>query len=80
VTANTFNKYRSFLRMLFGVLAKPGRAPVNPWAEIKTRKLQTAHRRALTVEELRTVCGKATGELRVLLALGVYTGARLIVP
>jgi integrase len=74
---NTFNKYRGFLLMVFRVLAKPGRVTVNPWEAIKPRKLQTAHRRALTVDELRTVCGKATGEMRVLLALGVYTGARL---
>lgn len=76
-SANTFNKYRGFLNMAFRVLAKPGRVAVNPWTEIKTKALQTAHRRALTVEELRTVCGKASGEMRVLLALGVYTGARL---
>lgn len=76
-SANTFNKYRGFLNMVFRVLAKPGRVAVNPWASITARKLQTAHRRALTVEELRTVCGAATGEMRILLALGVYTGARL---
>ncbi len=74
---NTFNKYRGFLLMVFRVLAKSGRVTVNPWEAIKPRKLQTAHRRALTVDELRTVCSKATGEMRVLLALGVYTGARL---
>jgi integrase len=74
---NTFNKYRGFLLMVFRVLAREGRVPVNPWAEIKTRQLQTIHRRALTVDELRAVCGKATGEMRLLLALGVYTGARL---
>lgn len=73
----TFNKYKGFLALLFRVLAKPGRVTVNPWAEIKPRKPQTVHRRALTVEELRAVCGKASGEMRVLLALGVYTGARL---
>ena len=74
---NTWNKYRGFLCMVFRVLAKPGRVAVNPFDGMKARKLQTVHRRALTVEELRAVCAKATGEMRVLLALGVYTGARL---
>ncbi len=74
---NTFNKYRGFLALVFRVLAKPGRVAVNPFEAIKPRKPQTVHRRALTVDELRGVCGRATGEMRVLLALGVYTGARL---
>lgn len=76
-TPNTWNKYRALLLQVFRTLAKDARLPSNPWAEIKPRKLQTVHRRALTVEELRTVCGQASGEMRVLLALGVYTGARL---
>lgn len=77
MTANTTNKYRGFLHLIFRVLAKPGRVAVNPWEGVKQRPLQTAHRRALTVDELREVCGQATGEMRGLLALGVYTGARL---
>ena len=77
VSPNTFNKYRGFLHLLFRVLAKDGRVSVNPFEGVKQRPLQTAHRRALTVDELREVCGKAAGEMRVLLALGVYTGARL---
>jgi len=41
------------------------------------KRLTAQGRRELTVEELRTVCQSATGELRALLGLGVYTGLRL---
>ena len=34
-------------------------------------------RRELTVEELTRVCGKLEGEMRLLFALGIYTGLRL---
>ena len=34
-------------------------------------------RRELTIDELRKVCQTATGELRTLLALGIYSGLRL---
>jgi integrase len=49
----------------------------NVWAKLEPRDEHTQGRRALTVAELRSVCGKATGELRVLLAFGLYLGCRL---
>ncbi len=37
----------------------------------------TASHRELTIEELRQVCSAATGELRTLFAIGLYSGLRL---
>jgi integrase len=76
-TPSTFNQHIGFLRLLWRVLAKPARmdAP-NPWTDIKRKRLVTQGRRELTIEELRRVCQAATGELRIMLAIGLYTGLR----
>lgn len=80
VSKKTFNGHRAFLLQFFSVLAKPASLPVNPWKEItrfKLGKMQSQSRRVLDTDELRKVCQSATGELRTLLALGLYLGARL---
>src|SRR5262249_49863962 len=41
------------------------------------KRLVTHSRRELTVDELRKVCQSAAGELKTLLAIGVYSGLRL---
>jgi hypothetical protein len=74
-SANTFNKYVRLLSLVWRVLGE--HTDGNPWNGI-ARKRQNGHsRRELTVEELRTVCEAATGDLRLLFALGIYTGLRL---
>ena len=76
-TPNTINKYLNLFQLVWRVLAKPARLSVNPWAEIQRKKLDPVGRRELTLAELKTICGAATGELAVLLALGIFTGMRL---
>src|SRR5262249_38070469 len=49
----------------------------NPWEDIQRRRIVANSRRELTIDELRNVCQAAKGELRLLLALGVYSGLRL---
>jgi integrase len=62
---------------MWSALAETARLKTNPWEAIR-RKRQTPHvRRALTADELRRVLAAATGELRVLFAVGAYTGLRL---
>ena len=76
-SAGTSNKYRAFMRCLWSALAETARLKSNPWDAIR-RKRQTPHvRRALTADELRRVLAAADGELRVLFAVGAYTGLRL---
>lgn len=77
LSPNTFNKHVRVLELVFRVLAKKARIAGNPWEGIQRKALTTSSRRELTVEELRKVCRNATGDLRTLLALGIYTGLRL---
>lgn len=75
---NTYNKYVSLLRLIWRTIGEEARCLVNPWDGVQ-RKAQpkTNGRRALTVEELAKVTADLTGEMRVLFALGIYTGLRL---
>ena len=76
-TPNTINKYLNLLQLAWRVLAKSARLATNPWADIQRKKLDPVTRRELTLAELKTICGAATGELATLLALGLFTGMRL---
>ncbi len=49
----------------------------NPFANLRRRHHKAQGRRELTTDELHAVCQNATGELRTLLAIGLYTGLRL---
>ena len=75
----TINKHLNVLTLVFRVLAKAAKLTVNPWADIERKKLKgkVNHRRELTVELLRKLCQSATGEMKVLFALGIFTGLRL---
>lgn len=77
VTGRTFNAHRAFLRSFFNVLTHKARLTENPWAKIAKRDEHSIGRRPLTVEELRNVCQNAKGELRIMLAFGLYLGCRL---
>jgi integrase len=75
--AGTFNKYLRLLELVFRVLKTPARLTANPWSDIPRKRDIQHGRRELTVDELRKVCGAASGELRVLFAIGLYTGLRM---
>lgn len=49
----------------------------NPFQRIPRRKEPGYTRNPFTPQDLAKICGRATGELRVLFALGIYTGLRL---
>ena len=78
VSPNTYNKYVVLLRSIWRTIGETARCTLNPWDGI-ARKMQSDGngRRALTIEELAHVCSTLTGEMRVLFALGIYTGLRL---
>ncbi len=77
LSGNRFNKHINCLALVFRVLADKARLTTNPWAGIQRRRQVAQSRRELTVDELKTVCARAAGELRTLFALGIYTGLRL---
>jgi len=76
-TENTFNKHMRLLHLVFRVLENKARIIHNHWSRITRKKEKKESRRELTTDELRIICKDTTGELRTLLALGLYTGMRL---
>ena len=74
----TFNDYRALLSQVWKVLdVDAGLDGFNPWREIVPLDRATHTRRELTAEELAAVVAPLTGEMRVLFALGIYTGLRM---
>jgi integrase len=76
-TPSTYNKHLNLLTLVFRVLKNKARLTGNPWEDIQRKRITAQGRRELTIDELRNICQSATGELRVLLALGLYSGLRL---
>ena len=78
ISPNTYNKYTTILRTIWRTLGKKARCIDNPWEGVR-RKPQSDEngRRALTIEELTRICSTLAGEMRMLFALGIYTGLRL---
>ncbi len=74
---NTLNKYLNLLGLVFRTVKVKARITEIVWDEITRKKLVTHGRRELTLEELKKVCTAATGDLRLLLAIGLYSGLRL---
>jgi integrase len=74
---NTYNKHIGFLKLFFRVLEIPSRILENPFEKITKKKLKTQSRRELTVEELYKILDSATGDLKLLLSVGTFTGLRL---
>jgi len=77
VSASTFNRHINLLTLVWRVLEETARLSVNPWKKIGRKRFQVHSRRELTLEELGRVCEAAQGEMRLLLAVGIYTGLRL---
>ena len=73
----TFNDYRSVLSQVWRILADEAGLDSNPWQKIRPLERETHTRRELSVEELASVIERTDGEMRVLFALGIYTGLRL---
>jgi integrase len=77
-SAKSFNNHRSLLMMVWRILdEEAGLDGFNPWTHIKPLGKATHTRRELTVEELARVVAPLEGDMRVLFAIGIYTGLRL---
>ncbi len=77
LSASTFNRHRNLLALVWRVLKKQARLTINPWSEISHKRHVVQSRRELTVEELQRVIEASSGQMRLLLALGIYCGLRL---
>jgi integrase len=78
VSPATFNAHIKFLRSAFGALELQGGLGANPWSRLKTKQKTLGEgRRNLSMEELQTIMARAEGNLRLMLAVGLFTGMRL---
>jgi integrase len=73
----TYNGAIKFLRSMFKTLMLRAGLAHNVWDSINRIPNNTAGRRNFTSEELQKVCSAATGDMRYLIAIGLYTGLRL---
>lgn len=78
VGSSTFNRNIGTLRLIWKTLNKRTGSNVNPWLNVSMRRSQPNSRRELTIDELTRLASTATGEMRVMIALGTYTGLRLV--
>ena len=74
---NTYNKYLNGLSFVWRAVMPSIGVVYNPWEPLPRKKLDTCVRRALTQEEIERIFATAKGEVRVLFAVGLYTGLRL---
>ena len=79
VSSGTFSKHIRLLHLIFSTLNNKAKLNTNPWTSdnIARKRSPQFSRRELTVEELRRLCESAQGEMRLLFALGIYSGLRL---
>jgi integrase len=75
ISTNTRNKHVDTLARVLCVLSDQAKITSNPF-EGRRRGQSTNTRHELTTEQLRKLIAGTTGELRLLLALGTYTGLR----
>ena len=77
LSPSTYNKHLNLLTLVFRVLKNKAKLTSNVWEDIQRRRIVANSRRELTVDELQKICQTATGELQILLVLGIYSGLRL---
>jgi integrase len=77
MAARTYNSHINLLQSMFKTLRLAASIEDNPWEHIIQKEAATESKRNFTPEELKTVCAKAKGDMRYLIALGLYTGMRM---
>lgn len=77
ISPRTYNKALTFLRSFWTALKVQAGLMSNPWQDIPVKPKDTMSRRMLEPNELITICESASGWMRYLFALGIYTGMRL---
>ena len=77
LSPRTFNGHIKFLGAVWKSLAVEAGLPVNHWRNRTTKKLETEGREPFTAEEIKTMWEKADPTVRMMIALGLFTGLRL---
>lgn len=74
---NTYNKRLVLFRSVWKILGPDAGCAENPWAGMSKRKLETVSKRPLSSDEIDRVLAAASGEIKTLILVGLYTGLRL---
>ena len=74
---NTYNKHLNGLALVWRAVAPDLGLAANPWERLPRKRLDTHVRRALTEAETSAILSGTNGEMRVLVAIGLFTGLRL---
>jgi integrase len=78
VTPSTFNAHIKFLTHVFKVLETKADLTENVWSRITRKdKIRDQGRRNFTADELTTIMEASKGNMRLMIALGLFTGLRL---
>ena len=74
----TFNKYLQFFKCFFETLSLAGKiSAVNPFRDIDRAEHRYNSKKPLSVEQIARLIDTATGEMKLLFALGYFTGLRM---
>lgn len=78
VGTSTYNKHIGTFGLIWKTLNKRTGSNDNPWKNVARRRNQPVSKRELTIAELESLAALAKGEYRILIALGTFTGLRLV--
>lgn len=77
ISSGTFNKIIQFFKMFYSVLLDDEKILCrNPFLKINRKEQTSNSREPLSMEQIATLIQNAEGELRLLIALGYFTGLR----
>ena len=76
-STGTYNKYLATLQRTFRYAMGNGGKVDTPWDHVRRRNGRQNRRRDFTVDEVVGLIGRASGWIRSLLIIGLYTGQRL---
>lgn len=77
VSTSTFNSHKRFLAGLFKKIKAKAGLVSNPWDAIASLEKEQESRRNLSTTELQKVIGNASGNMRAMLMIGLFTALRL---
>ncbi|HRS72373.1 MAG TPA: tyrosine-type recombinase/integrase [Anaerohalosphaeraceae bacterium] len=75
--SGTVNKYLQFLKCFYETLISAGKITCkNPFADLEREEHTYNSKKPLTIEQIANLLDNAEGELKILFALGYFTGLR----
>lgn len=77
VSTSTFNSHKRFLAGLFKKIKAKAGLVSNPWDTVESLEKEQESRRNLSTSELQKIIGNASGNMRSMLLIGLFTALRL---